>query len=74
MGIFRYWIVFGWLAMLDVFFHHYLKCWTAYWSIKIIITIYLLLPLIKGADLIYRDFIKNFNRNIEKSIQLVVRK
>ncbi|CAG9533519.1 unnamed protein product [Cercopithifilaria johnstoni] len=70
----RYWIVFGWLALLDVFFHRYLKYWTVYWSIKIIITIYLLIPLVKGADLIYRDFIKNFNKNIEQNIQLIIGK
>ncbi|KAK6112966.1 adenylate kinase [Brugia pahangi] len=66
----RYWIVFGWVALLDVFFYHYLKHWTVYWSIKVIITTYLLMPLVKGADLIYRDFIKNFNKNIERNAKI----
>ncbi|VIO89282.1 adenylate kinase isoenzyme 1, putative [Brugia malayi] len=70
----RYWIVFGWVALLDVFFYHYLKHWTVYWSIKVIITTYLLMPLVKGADLIYRDFIKNFNKNIERNVRFIIGK
>ncbi|VDM97184.1 unnamed protein product [Thelazia callipaeda] len=66
----RYWVVFGWLAIVDVFLYHYLRRWTVYWSIKLIISIYLILPLIKGADLIYRDFIKAFNRIIEQNVSV----
>uniref|UniRef100_A0A915BHI4 Receptor expression-enhancing protein n=1 Tax=Parascaris univalens TaxID=6257 RepID=A0A915BHI4_PARUN len=64
----RYWVVFGWFALVDVFLYSYMEKRPVYWTVKTVFVFYMMVPFIRGSDLIYHDFVRSFNKRLETVI------
>lgn len=61
----RYWVVFGWFALVDVFLYSYMEKRPVYWTLKTVFVFYMIIPFIRGSDLIYHDFVRSFNKRLQ---------